>query len=173
MHKLKISRMDFELAFDLSSYETTVYLDTETGVVIFVENYTVHQLEELLTNEETLDDIQASLQAQTNLSETDREQLMDAARVEGATANRYRMLPKPDSQDGYQNMQDYIESLEDEHLRELLEVAIQGSGAFRRFKDVLYRYPDAQMNWFKFRKERERQRMLDWFESEGIEPEFE
>ena len=173
MHKLKISRMDFELAFDLSSYETTVYLDTETGVVIFVENYTVHQLEELLTNEETLDDIQASMQAQTNLSETDREQLMDAARVERATANHYRMLPKQDSRDGYQDMQEYIESLEDEHLGKLLEVAIQGSGAFGRFKDVLYGYAEAQENRFKFRAERERQRTLDWFESGGIEPEFE
>src|SRR6266496_4851197 len=136
MHKLKISRIDFELAFDLNSYETTAYLDTETGVVVFVENYAVYQLEELLTNEETIDDIQATLQAQTNLSETEREQLMDAARVEVATANRYRTLPKQDSRDGYQDMQEYIESLEDEHLRELLEVAIQGSGAFRRFKDV-------------------------------------
>ncbi len=80
---------------------------------------------------------------------------MDAARVEGDTANRYRMLPQQDARDGYQDMQDYIESLEDEHLRELLEVAIQGSGAFRRFKDVLYRYPEAQGNWFKFREERE------------------
>jgi len=173
MHQLKISRMDFDLAFELNSYETTAYLDIETGVVIFVENYTVHQLEELLTNEETLDDIQSTLQAQTNLSEIEREQLMDTARVEADTANRYRMIPKNDSRDGYQDMQEYIESLEDDHLRELLEVAIQGSGAFRRFKDVLYRYAEAQENWFKFRAEREGQRMLDWFESEGIEPEFE
>jgi hypothetical protein len=70
-------------------------------------------------------------------------------------------------------MQEYIWSLEDEHLHELLEVAIQGSGAFRRFKDVLYRYPEAQDNWFKFRDEREQRRMLDWLASEGIEPEFE
>ena len=70
-------------------------------------------------------------------------------------------------------MQEYIGSLEDEHLRALLEIAIQGSGAFRRFKDVLYRYPEAQENWFKFRDAREYQRMLDWVASEDIEPEFE
>jgi hypothetical protein len=50
------------------------------------------------------------------------------------------MIPKQDSRDGYQDMQEYIWSLEDEHLRELLEVAIQGSGAFRRFKDVLSKW---------------------------------
>ena len=173
MQKLKISRIDFELAFGLNSEETTAYLDTETGGVVIVENYAVDQLEELLTNEETLDDIQATLKAQPGLTEIEREQLMDAARVEGDMANRYRMVPQQNSRDGYRDMQEYIEALEDDHLRELLEVAIQGSGAFRRFKDVLYRFPEAQGNWFKFREEREQRRRLDWLNSEGIEPEFE
>jgi hypothetical protein len=172
MRKLKIDRIDFETAFELSSYETTAYLDTETGVVIFVEDYVVNQLEELLSNEDS-EDIEAVLQAQTDLSDIERQQLLDAARVEGDTDNRYRMIPKQDSRDGYQDMQEYIWSLEDEHLRELLEVAIQGSGAFRHFKDVLYRYPEAQENWFRFRDERERRRMTDWLAPKGIEPEFE
>jgi hypothetical protein len=38
---------------------------------------------------------------------------------------------------------------------------------------MLYRYPEAQENWFKFRDEREQRRMVDWLASEGIEPEFE
>lgn len=173
MHKLKISRIDFELAFELNSYETTPYLDTESGEVVFVETYAVNQLEELLTNEETLDDIQATVLAQASLTETEREQLMDAARVEKDMASRYQMLPQQDSRDGYRDMQEYIEALEDDHLRELLEVAIQGSGAFRRFKDTISRFPEAQANWFKFRDEREQQRRLDWFASIGIEPEFE
>jgi hypothetical protein len=113
------------------------------------------------------------LQAHTDLADIDRQQLLDAARVEGDADNRYRMIPKQDSRDGYRGMQEYIWSLEAEHLRELLEVAIQGSGAFRRFKDVLSRYPEAQEIWFRFRDERENRRMIDWLASQGIEPEFE
>jgi hypothetical protein len=173
MHKLKINRMDFELAFELNSYETTAYLDIETGKVVFVEDYAVNLLDEFVNNEESLVNISLTLQARSDLSETDREQLMDAARVEVDIANRYQMIPKQDSRDGYRDMQEYIESLEDEHLCELLEVAIQGSGAFRRFKDTISRFPEAQANWFKFREEREQQRRLDWFASIGIEPEFE
>lgn len=172
MRKLKINRIDFETAFELSSCETTAYLDTETGAVIFVEDYLVDQLEELLSDEDS-EDIEAVLQAQTDLSNIDRQELLNAARIEGDADNRYRVIPKPDSRDGYQDMQEYIWSLEDEHLRELLETAIQGSGAFRRFKDVLSRYPEAQENWFRFRDERERRRMTDWLASQGIEPEFE
>lgn len=172
MRKLKINRMDFETAFELSSYETTAYLDTETGAVIFVEDYVVDQLEELLADEDG-EDVETVLQAQTDLSDIDRQQLLDAARVEEDADNRYRMIPKQDSRDGYRDMQEYIWSLEDEHLRELLEVAIQESGAFRRFKDMLYRYPEVQENWFRFRDEREKRRMTDWLQSQGIEPEFE
>jgi hypothetical protein len=36
IRNLKINLMNFELAFELSSYETTVYLATETGEVLFV-----------------------------------------------------------------------------------------------------------------------------------------
>jgi Uncharacterised protein family (UPF0158) len=173
MRKLKINRIDFETAFELSSYETTAYLDTETGAVIFVEDYVVDQLEELLVDENSAEAIESVLQAQTDLSKVDRQQLLDAARIEGDADNRYRIIPKQDSRDSYRDMQEYIGSLKDDHLRELLEVAIQGSGAFRRFKDVLYRYPEAQENWFRFRDEREKRRMSDWFASQGIEPEFE
>jgi rubrerythrin len=172
MRKLKINRIDFETAFELSSYETTAYLDAITGAMIFVEDYVVDQLEELLADVDS-EDIEAVLQAQTDLSDIDRQQLLDAARVEGDTDNRYRVIPKQDSRDGYRDMQEYIWALEDEHLRELLEVAIQGLGAFRRFKDVLSRYPEAQEIWFRFRDEREKRRISDWLASQGVEPEFE
>lgn len=152
MRKLKINRIDFEMAFELSSYETTAYLDTETGAVIFVEDYVADQLEEMLTDEDG-EGVESVLQAQTDLSDIDRQQLLDAARVEDDTDNRYRIIPKSDSRDGYRDMQEYIWALEDKHLRELLEVAIQES-------------------WFRYRDEREKQRMTDWLASQGIEPEF-
>ena len=173
MRKLKISRTDVELAFELSSYEMTAYLDIETGAVIFVEDSVVDRLEELFPSEENLENIEAALQVESDLSDIDRQQLMDAARVEGDADNRYRMIPKQNSREGYRDMQEYIGSLEDEHLRELLETAIQGSGAFRRFKDVLYRYPEAEDKWFKFRDAREQRRILDWLAEEDLEPEFE
>jgi hypothetical protein len=172
MKQLTINRVDFELAFEISSYETTAYLDTESGAVVFIDAHVSYQLDELLTDEETLEAIQAALKAKTDLADIEREQLMDVARVEADSDNRYRTIPKQDSREGYRDMQAYISSLEDDQLREVLEVAIRGSGAFRRFKEVLHRYPEAQKNWFAFKNDREQQRILNWLESEGIEPEF-
>jgi hypothetical protein len=173
MEKLKINRMDFELAFELSSYETTAYLNTETGAVVFVEDYTSHQLEELLTDEETLEATLETIQAQPDLDDSTRAQLMDAAQVEWEFGGRYATIPKQDSREGYRDMEEFIWALDDDHLREVLETAIQGRGAFRRFRDALYRHPDTEAAWFAFRDARERNRMIDWLASINIEPEFE
>ena len=47
----------------------------------------------------------------------------------------------------------------------LLEVAINGKGAFRRFKDVLLNYPEERERWFKFRDDRMEKRAVEWLES--------
>lgn len=44
----------------------------------------------------------------------------------------------------------FAEMVQDQHLRELLERAIGGKGASRRFKDVLLRVPDERERWFRF-----------------------
>lgn len=113
------------------------------------------------------------IEAQTSLADDDRSQLSQAARVEFDDDDRYLMFPRQDSREGYREMQDFVWMLEDDRLRELLEVAIEGKGAFRRFKDALYRYPDTEARWFAFRDEREHRRMLEWLASHDIEPEFE
>jgi hypothetical protein len=172
MKKLQINRLDFELAFDWQSDESSAWLDTETGAVLYLEEAASERLEELWADEEELEDILSTLEAHTELTASERERLLSAAQIEGDAQRRYRSFPQPDSREGYRDMQDFIDGLNDSHLQELLETAIQGSGAFRRFKDVLYRYPEVQSDWFKFRDERERQRQLDWLAEEGIEPEF-
>ncbi|MEF8874966.1 MAG: UPF0158 family protein [Candidatus Thermoplasmatota archaeon] len=67
-------------------------------------------------------------------------------------------------------MQDFIQTVEDEDLREKLWIAIDGKGAFRRFKDVLRLYPDVRERWFEFKDERVERRVVEWLERK-LEPE--
>jgi len=132
------------------------------------------QLEQFISEDDDLETVLSKLRADETLPGWQHDTLIAAAEIEfAADPERYKRIPKQDSHEGYRDMQVYIGSLEDTHLRELLEVAIQGSGAFRRFKDMLGRYPDARQAWFKFRDERLHQRMVKWLASDGIEPEFE
>ena len=67
-------------------------------------------------------------------------------------------------------MVQFAGSVEDSRLRELLEVALDGRGAFRRFKDVLARWPKERERWYAFRDECARNAMLEWLEAHEIEP---
>jgi hypothetical protein len=65
-------------------------------------------------------------------------------------------------------MQAFIATVEDEHLTELFEVAINVKGAFRRFKDVLLNYPKEKERWFEFKDDRMEERALEWLESINV-----
>ena len=82
--------------------------------------------------------------------------------------DRYESIPTAESSEGYEEMDDFIATVEDEHLAELLKVAIDGKGAFRRFKDVLARYPEERERWFKFKDDRVRERALEWLDDINV-----
>lgn len=84
---------------------------------------------------------------------------------------RYLTVPSEEQYEAYNDMQDFIDTVKDEHLQDLLAVSIRGAGAFRRFKDTLYRDEDVQKQWFAFKSQRTQERILRWLYSEGIEPE--
>ena len=73
---------------------------------------------------------------------------------------RYIRVPHADPHEGYEDMEAFIETIEELRIRDMLEVAIQGSGAFGRFKSALYRYPTEQKRWFAFKNKRLNRRVL-------------
>ena len=67
-------------------------------------------------------------------------------------------------------MEWFIGTVDDPHRVELLEIAIQGRGAFRRFKDILNRWPDEVDRWWAFSEDRERGRARSWLAAAGYRP---
>lgn len=74
------------------------------------------------------------------------------------------------SHDGYRDMEVFIAGIEDAVIADLLEVAIQGGGAFRRFKDTIGRWPDLSEAWFAFSDDRQRGRARAWLADRGYTP---
>lgn len=74
------------------------------------------------------------------------------------------------SREGYRDMEDFIATVSDPRRREMLKVAIGGRGAFRRFKDVLARWPEELDRWYLFSGERSRGRARAWLAEEGYRP---
>jgi hypothetical protein len=63
----------------------------------------------------------------------------------------------------YTDMADFAERISDKHAQRRLERAIQGRGAFRRFRDELYEeYPELVSVWNAFRERRALRRAVEW-----------
>jgi hypothetical protein len=170
--KLKTDLGELALAFDSGFGEAHHYLDLETGEVVMVTDDTRLELEIIREESGENASLEAILDAQGHdLPDWQKDALREALQVEMDSGSRYIAVPDRDSHEDYRDVEAFIEAVEDDHLRELLEVAIRGRGAFGRFKDVLARYPEAPERWFEFKDDRLRQRMLAWLDSEGIEPE--
>lgn len=100
-------------------------------------------------------------QEDDQLSEDD----IDAGLAEG----RLIAIEPLESSVEYGWMQDFASSVADSYLGRLLEVALNGAGAFRRFKGVLEDYPTERERWFVFRDERVREASREWLEENGVE----
>jgi hypothetical protein len=88
-------------------------------------------------------------------------------RVMGDT--QYLRVEPVSSREQYRWMERFIATVEEGELRDKLVAAIDGKGAFRRFKDVLMSFPVDRERWFAFRSERLRACMETWLATHGIE----
>lgn len=68
----------------------------------------------------------------------------------------------------YQWVDEFAKTIEDETLRERVEAAINGKGAFRRFKDILLTMPDERRRWFEFRDQKMRERVVEWVREKSV-----
>jgi len=82
--------------------------------------------------------------------------------------SRYLRIDPVSSREQYRWMERFIATVEDDELRRRLNIAIDGKGAFRRFKDALMSHPVDRERWFAFRSERLRACMEAWLLAHGI-----
>jgi hypothetical protein len=152
--KLAADMRELTSAFDYSE-GITFYLDLDTGAVLHITDDTLFALEDT-----PLDD-----------DNWQQEAVNEARQIQDGLGTRYLEISQVDSFTGYNDVVEFIAAVEDEHLRDLLDVAIRGKGAFRRFKDVLYDYSESCQQWFEFKDEQMRQRVMRWLAAHDIETE--
>lgn len=76
-------------------------------------------------------------------------------------------IPRNESRDDYDLMRRFAAAV-DEDVAALLDVALQGKGAFARFRDVIHRQ-GLDQRWYTFKDEADRARAHEWLASLGIE----
>jgi hypothetical protein len=81
---------------------------------------------------------------------------------------RFVHLDPASSREQYRWMERFVQSVADEALKERLILAIDGKGAFRRFKDVLLSYPVERDRWFTYRANLLHIYINGWLEAQDI-----
>lgn len=174
MRKLKVDLGELAFAFESGFHELSNYLDLETGEIVVVTDDARGQLEaiyeEMGVQEGEESSAVADLLDEWGLPEWQKQAVREADAVERGYGTRFVTVPHVDSHQAYGDMEDFIETVRRPHIRELLEVAIIGRGAFRRFKDVLYNYPHEEKRWFAFKEARMVERVREWLEAHDIAP---
>lgn len=82
----------------------------------------------------------------------------------------YLRIDPVSSREQYRWMERFIPMVENPELSDKLTQAIDGKGAFRRFKDVLMAYGPERERWFTFRSERLRIFMEAWLNAHALNP---
>lgn len=146
----KVSFSDLEDAFLDSTYQHHYWLDKRTGEVLFVDEEISHSLE-------LGEDLSEAPEWRHEFIEQARRVLRAFGELPGQKEDdseielgRYVEIPKRESREAYEDMVDFAETVTNSRLRDLLDVALRGKGAFRRFKDVLLDYPAERERWFEF-----------------------
>lgn len=127
---------EIEMAMNDNSYIMEWYLDTEEEKTIFLS-------EDMYGEDKELQNL-----------------------IENDTEDRFIPIPASPSREGWEQMERFIQSLDDQDkkTRNLLLTTIQGKGAFGRFKDALYSI-GLQDRWFEFKNREDRKKALDWLHS--------
>ena len=87
-----------------------------------------------------------------------------------ASDSEYMRVEPVSSREQYRWMERFIPLVEEGELRQKLLGAIDGKGAFRRFKDVLMGHVQERERWFAFRSERLRVFMEAWLGAHAMRP---
>ena len=155
MKKIKVDVEDISMIMENQDrFGNGYYLDTEIGETIAIPGELMNALEEGESCE--------------GLPAWELELLPKAKEIfEGS--ERYQEIPTRPSHEGYNLMVQFAEGVADERIQRELSIALDGRGAFRRFKNVLRDYPEVEKEWFKFKAERDKEEVRRWLESIGIE----
>jgi hypothetical protein len=142
-------------ALEFDSEEHYSYYDRQTGRVVVVEDTIMDAVEE--GRKQTLEDV----------PEWQKEEIETAQAIANDGTGRFIAPPDKFDFDEYRLMEKFVGTVADKEVSDELLRAIKGRGAFRRFKDVLYRL-GMQDQWFRYRDEAMKEFVVEWAKAKNV-----
>lgn len=156
LKELKVDLEELSIMMATSRVNHQAYLDTKTGEICYLPC----ELDERVYDEEYV----------SRLPQWEQEMVGDVKAIYEDEEGRYEFIPERVSADAYETMVEFAKDLDNLQIANELFDALDGKGAFRRFKNILRAYPAVEIAWCKFQTEAEKQEAIRWLWSIGIEP---
>jgi len=159
---IQVKLSDILAGMEFLSDEHSSYLNVRTGEVVTVSDDDFRAAEEEDIDGESEEDRAAFPRGDWEDEEIDlaRQILQDDQQV-------FLALPTKFDIDAYRIMAAFCLSLDDQELSERLQRAIQGKGAFRRFKEAIHDAAVAE-DWYRYRDKALKGIAVEWCAGHGI-----
>jgi Uncharacterised protein family (UPF0158) len=152
MHEI-VSLTQIVQGIEMQSEETSSWLNRDTGQVVTVSKCLLRQAEESGPAEEP------------DLHEQQKREWKTVQEI--VSSDRYLALPTEFDVHEREIMKEFALAMESGGIRDELLHAIQGGGAFQKFRAALRSY-DIEKSWFAFRDEALKLLAKTWCEQHGI-----
>jgi hypothetical protein len=173
--KLQVNFDDVQKAMeDVLRDRFDYYFDAHTGEVISFSEEIMNEMTSRLydsDNEEIREDIEyIEFDEEPDMPDWMLDEVDLTLEVLLNREERYIRIPERKKAAAYQSMENFIETIENPSLREKLSHALNGKGAFRKFKDVLRHYPKERKRWHGHNAKAVKKEIREWLNSIGIKP---
>jgi hypothetical protein len=173
MKNLKINFDEIQKAMeDVSRDVFDYYLDLETGDIISFSEEILGEVESKLyftDSEEIGDNIEyMEFDEEPHIPVWMEDEVELILEILLDDDNRYVRIPERSPLAAFRSMESFIETVNNPTLRQELSDSLDGKGAFRRFKDVLLKYPKERKQWHGYNAKTTRGEILEWLNSIGV-----
>ncbi|MFZ6016756.1 MAG: UPF0158 family protein [Nitrospirota bacterium] len=174
MRKLKVNFDEIQKAMeDIVRNAFDYFLDLKTGAVIVLSGDILSRAKSILykgvDDESRIDEIRFN--EEYDLPDWMEDEVELAIEILFDEEKRYIRIPERQSGEAYTTMTNFLETITDQELKEELSVALNGKGAFARFKNVLIDYPKERKRWYGYNAKAMKKVIIEWLDSIGVEPE--
>lgn len=133
---------------------TFTYINTQTGEVITLSEEEIRAVE----NEKPIE----------NFPDWQKENIEKAIEILEDEVGIYLDFTLRNEFHEYEIIEEFIGTLIEEEIREALYEAIQGRGAFRRFKDGIIEH-GVEKEWYEYKDKKIKELVIEWCKEHDIE----
>ena len=182
MKQLTIDWHALETAFDDQPGEFGIeranYFDLHSGEVVLVDEHVSDTVSRIIDELDAVldegadwtDDAIRGTDTFQQLSGAEQSNVRAAIEIEYGDPSQFEAIPHFDSHDSYEYMQEFVDAVNDDITRGRLSEAIAQRKPFRRFRNVIAEDSRLQRQWREFESARQRETMIEWLRSIGVEP---